>query len=58
MYAEKCHQKCWHDNNVCTKKFQNGDLVLIISVKKHKQQLTMHGMGPCVIHEIMSRGVV
>ena len=36
MYTEKCHRKHWHDQNIKTKCFKKGDLVLLYTLKKHK----------------------
>lgn len=58
MYAKKRHQKCWHDNNIRSKEFQLGDLVLLYTLKKQKRKLKMQGLGPFVINEITTGGVI
>ena len=39
MYAEKRRQKHWHDQNIKTNHFKQGDLVLLYTLKKHKCKL-------------------
>lgn len=41
IYAEKWWQNCWHDMHVKTGRFQNGNLVLLFTLKKHKWKLKM-----------------
>ena len=41
MYAEKRHQKRWHDCNLRTKEFHKGTLVLVYTLKQHKRKLKL-----------------
>ena len=53
MYVEKRRQKRWqHDNNLRTKEFHKGTLVLVYTLKQHKRKLKLRGLGPFVINEI------
>ncbi len=58
MYAEKRRRKHWHDQNIKTKWFQQGDLVLLYTLKKHKRKLKKRGIGPFVVSELTSSGAV
>lgn len=58
MYAEKRRQKRWHDENLRTKEFHKGTLVLVYTLKQKKQKLKLRGMGPYVINEITPSGTV
>ena len=58
MYAEKRHRKHWHDQNIKIEHFKKGDLVLLYTLKKYKQKLKKHGLGPFVINELTSSGAV
>ena len=58
IYAEKRRQKKWHDSNVKTGRFCEGDLVLLYTLKKHKRKLKMRGLGPFVINTLSTSGAV
>ena len=58
MYAEKCRRKHWHDQNIKTNRFQQGDLVLLYTLKKHKCKLKKRGLGPFVVSVLTSSGAV
>lgn len=58
MYAKKKRQKHWYDQNIRTKEFTKGDLVLVYTLKKQKRKHKMHGLGPNVINEITTGGAV
>ena len=58
MYAEKRRRKHWHDQYVKTNRFQEGDLVLLYTLRKHKRKLKKQGLGPFVILELRSSGAV
>ena len=58
MYAKKKCQKHWYDQNIRTKEFTKGDLVLVYTLKKQKQKLKMRGLGPYVINAITIGGAV
>ena len=58
MYAEKRHQKRWHDCNLRTKEFHKETLVLVYTLKQHKHKLKLRGLGPYVINSISSSGSV
>lgn len=58
IYVEKQWQKRWHDTHVKTGRFWKGDLVLLYTMKTHKQKLKMRGLGPFVINELSSSGAV
>ena len=58
MYAEKKRQKHWYDQNIRTKEFTKGDLVLVYTLKKQKQKLKIHGLGLYVINEITTGDTV
>ena len=58
MYAEKRHQKRWHDRNLRTKEFHKGILVLVYTLKQHKRKLKLRGLGPFVINSISSSGLI
>lgn len=58
MYAEKHRCKDWHNQKIKTKRFQEGNLVLLYTLKKHKQKLKKRGLGPFVVSELtLSRAV-
>ena len=52
MYAEKRRQKWWHDKKVRTEEFQQGDLVLLYTLKNKKRKLKLRRLGPFIINEI------
>ncbi len=58
MYAKKCRRKHWHDRNIKTERFQEGDLVLLYTLKKHKRKLKKRGLGPFVVSELTTSGAV
>lgn len=58
MYAEKRRRKQWHDQNIKTQHFTEGDLVLMYTLKKHKQKLKKRGLGPFVVYQLSTSGVV
>ena len=56
--CRKHRPKQWYDSNVRSKEFTKGDLVLAFTLKKHKRNLKMRGLGSFVINEITSGGAV
>ena len=58
IYAEKRRRKHWHDQNIKTKRFQQGDLVLLYTLKKHKRKLKKRGLGPFVVSQLNTSGAV
>ena len=58
MYAEKRRRKHWHDQNIKTTHFKQGDLVLLYTLKKHKCKLKKCGLGPFVVSELTTSGAV
>ena len=56
IYAEKQRQKSWHDTHVKTRYFQKGDLVPLYTLKKHKWNMKMRGLGPFIINELSPSG--
>ena len=58
MYAEKRRRKQWFDKNLKDKNFAVGDLVLLYTLKKNKRKLKKRGLGPYVIHSLLSSGAV
>jgi hypothetical protein len=51
---EKDRKKAWHDMNINTKKFVQGDQVMLYDSKyqKHSRKLQMHWLGPFIVSEI------
>ena len=58
MYAEKRRCKQWFDKNLKERNFVVGDLVLLYILKKNKMKLKKRGLGPYVIHSLLSSGAV
>ena len=58
IYAKKRRRKHWHDQNIKTKRFQQGDLVFLYTLKKHKRKLKKRGLGPFVVSQLSSSGAV
>ena len=58
MYAKKRRRKHWHDQNIKTNCFKQGDLVLLYTLKKHKHKLKKQGLGPFVVSELTTSGEV
>ena len=58
MYAEKQRRKQWFDKNLKEINFALGDLVLLYILKNNKRKLKKQGLGPYVIHSLLSSGVV
>ena len=58
MYVEKQRRKKWFDRNLREQNFVVGDLVLLYTLKKNKQKLKKQGLGPYVIHSLLSSGAV
>ena len=58
MYAEKRCRKQWHDQNIKAQRFKEGDLVLLYTLKKHKEKLKKRGLGPFVVNQLLSSGAV
>ena len=58
MYAEKQRRKQWFDKNLKERNFVVGDLVLLYTLKKNKRKLKKQGLGPYVIHSLLSSGAV
>ena len=58
MYAQKRHLKKFHDAHVINKDFKKGDLMLAYTLKQHTSKLKKCGMGPYVIHNLLSSGAV
>ena len=54
MYAEKRQRKQWFDTNLKEQNFAVGDLVLLYTLKKNKRKLMKRGLGPYVIHSLLS----
>ena len=58
MYVEKRRRKQWFDKNLKERNFAVGDLVLLYTLKKNKRKLKKRGLGPYVIHSLLSSGAV
>ena len=58
MYAEKQRRKQWFDRSLKERNFAVGDLVLLYTLKKNKRKLKKQGLGPYVIHSLLSSGAV
>ena len=58
MYVEKQRHKQWFDKNLKERNFAVGDLVLLYTLKKSKRKLKKQGLGPYVIHSLLSSGAV
>ena len=58
MYVEKCYQKRWHNQNLHTKEFHKGKLVLAYTLKQHKCKLKLRGLSPFLIYDISPSGLV
>ena len=58
MYVEKCQCKQWFDKNLKEQNFAVGDLVLLYTLKKNKRKLKKWGLGPYVIHSLLSSGAM
>ena len=58
MYAEKRRRKQWFDKKLKERNFAVGDLVLLYTLKKNKRKLKKQGLGPYVIHTLLSSGAV
>jgi hypothetical protein len=58
--VEKERQKSWHDRNIKTKVFMQGDKVLLYNIRyqKHLGKLRMEWLGPFIIAEIRPSGAV
>jgi hypothetical protein len=52
--VEKSRQKYWHDRHINTKRFVQGDKVLLYDshYQKHPGKLCMHWLGPFLVVEI------
>jgi len=52
--VEKARQNSWHDRNINTKVFTQGDKVILYDSRyqKHLGKLRMHWLGPFMIVEI------
>ena len=58
MYAKNTRCKHWHDQNIRTNCFKQGDLVLLYTLKKHKRKLKKRGLGPFAVSELTTSGAV
>ena len=58
MYTQKRRLKKFHDSHIINKEFKKGDLVLAYTLKQHTSKLKKRGMGPYVIHNLLSSGAV
>ena len=58
MYVEKRRPKRWHDQNLCSKEFHKGTLVLVYTLKQHKSKLKLRGLGPFVINTTSTSGSI
>ena len=58
MYALKRRQKQFYDQKIISKQLQEGDLVLVYTLKQHDSKLTKRGKGPFVIHSLSPSGAV
>ena len=58
MYDEKRRCKQWFEKNLKEKNFAIGYYVLLYTLEKNKQKLKKRGLGPYVIHLLLSSGVV
>ena len=58
MYVLKRRQKQFYDQKIISKQLQEGDLVLVYTLKQHASKLTKHGKGPFVIHSLSPSGAV
>ena len=58
MYALKQRQKQFYDHKIISKQLQEGDLVLVYTLKQHASKLTKCGKGPFVIHSLSPSGAV
>ena len=58
MYALKRRQKQFYDQKIISKQLQEGDLVLVYTLKQHASKLTKRGKEPFVIHSLSPSGAV